>query len=40
MNYRFIGLDVHKPTIAAAIAEDGQAGEVRHYVFTPHKAGR
>ena len=27
----FVGLDVHKDTIAVAIAEDGRRGEVRYY---------
>jgi len=30
-NILFIGLDVHKESIEVAIAEDGLAGEVRHY---------
>ena len=28
-NIEFVGLDVHKPTIAAAIAKGGRGGEVR-----------
>jgi len=30
-NILFIGLDVHKESIEVAFAEDGLAGEVRHY---------
>jgi hypothetical protein len=28
---KFIGLDVHKDTIAVAVAEDGRSGEIRFY---------
>jgi len=31
MNILFVGLDVHKETIAVAAAEDGRNGEVRSY---------
>ena len=37
MRDRFIGLDVHKATIAVAIAEDGRAGEIRHYGTIQHR---
>lgn len=33
---KFVGLDVHKETIAVALAEDGRAGEIRFYGTTPH----
>lgn len=37
MKDRFIGLDVHKATIAVAIAEDGRKGEIRHYGTIQHQ---
>jgi transposase len=37
MTDRFIGLDVHKATIAVAIAEDGRRGEIRHYGTIRHR---
>ncbi len=37
MRNHFIGLDVHKASIAVAIAEDGRAGEVRHYGTINHR---
>jgi hypothetical protein len=33
---KFIGLDVHKDTIAVAVADDGHKGEVRFYGTIPN----
>lgn len=33
---KFIGLDVHKETIAVAIAEDGRLGEIRFHGTIPN----
>ncbi|WP_180952910.1 IS110 family RNA-guided transposase [Acetobacter aceti] len=33
---KFIGLDVHKETIAVAVAEDGRTGEIRFYGTIPN----
>ena len=35
----FIGLDVHKDSIAVAIAEEGRHGEVRFYGSIPNTPG-
>jgi hypothetical protein len=37
MKDRFIGLDIHKATVAVAIAEDGRRGEIRHYGTVKHQ---
>ncbi len=37
-NTLFVGLDVHKDTIAVAIAEQGREGEVRYYGTIPNTA--
>jgi transposase len=36
MNTRFVGLDVHKDTIAVAVAEEGRNGELRSYGTIEH----
>ena len=33
----FIGLDVHKATIAVAVAAEERGGEVRHWGTVPHR---
>lgn len=35
----FIGLDVHKATIAVAIAPEGRSNEIRYYGSVPHQPG-
>lgn len=35
----FVGLDVHKATIAVAIAPEGRSGEIRYYGSVPHSPG-
>ena len=36
-NHLFVGLDVHKATIAITVAEQGRAGEVRYVGSFPNK---
>jgi len=38
MNTRFVGLDVHKETIAIAVAEEGRDGAIRSYGTIEHTA--
>ena len=33
-----VGLDVHKSTISAAIAEDGRSGDIRNYGVIENRA--
>jgi len=40
MTELFIGLDVHKDTIAVAIAEEGRSGDVRNLGIIEHTPGQ
>lgn len=35
----YVGLDVHKATIAVAIAPGGRSSEIRYYGSVPHRPG-